>query len=118
MINSSFKYCVKLIRDFKFNGFYDFNKDLINYFKELSKLNNFEGSYFFEGFKRDVFVFSFPLSPMKTVVRYPIDFSMDKLLEMGNCDESCVFGDVFNSYLLTTPKYINFDTKRGRNGIP
>jgi len=106
MINVSLKACVKTLRGFLFSDLYDYNAQMIQHFKFLSKLAEFEGSYFYEDYKRDQFVFFFPLGPMRTKIVYPAgDFLLNDLFNM--CGKSHFVDDCADCGFFSANLYSN-----------
>jgi hypothetical protein len=100
IINESLKSSIESIRNLLFPDLHSVNKSLINKLKELNKLC--PESFCFSDFKRDQFVFSFPLTPLKTCIKYPErvgdSVSLDEILELSLSEEKISCGDLISIF--------------------
>jgi hypothetical protein len=79
IINESLKHCVGLIRQSKFLTFDHINQELIDQLRVLPGVESFED------LKKDIVLFSFPLTNMVTSISYPLNgFTLKELVKDEN----------------------------------
>ena len=117
LLNQCLLYSVELVRTFLYGDLYEKNRVLIDYFKGLcneiefnpenEEVHCFKGAYCFDDFKRDQFVFAFPLSPLRTKISFPSggNFGLNELFELAR-DQNTMFDEDIDHD--STQKYLNY----------
>jgi len=117
LLNQCLLYSVELVRTFLYGDLYEKNRVLIDYFKGLcneiefnpenEEVHCFKGAYCFDDFKRDQFVFAFPLSPLRTKISFPSggNFGLNELFDLAR-DQNTLFDEDIDYD--STQKYLNY----------
>jgi len=117
LLNQCLLYSVELVRTFLYGDLYEKNRVLIDYFKGLcneiefnpenEEVHCFKGAYCFDDFKRDQFVFAFPLSPLRTKISFPSggNFGLNELFDLAR-DQNTMFDEDIDHD--STQKYLNY----------
>lgn len=120
LLNSSLKFAIGKVRCIVLEGVVELSNSLVLCLRDLLKLPEFKRAGCFDDFKRDQFVFYFPLTPLKTEILYPSDqkFSFSELLDITKNSSDLWFeSQSFLPYFSnTTPSFTNnklFNTFRG-----
>jgi hypothetical protein len=85
LVNNSLKSSIERIRKLIFRDLIKINQAVINQLKNVKLIEKVKDFDYFEDFKRDQIIFSFPLTPMVQKIVYPTDnqFSFTDLIKMS-----------------------------------